>query len=99
MTMKVNQTKGTQGTQRSNGIKSKDYSKQQEALGNKIKMPHGVRDLKYNAGIKEEQIRLAKANGDFDVARILQDELNKINKEIEAKETSVFDEAKKDKNV
>ncbi len=99
MTMKVNQTKGTQGTQKSNGIKIKDYSKQQEALGNKIKMPHGVRDLKYNAGIKEEQIRLAKANGDFDVARILQEELNKINKEIEAKETSVFDEAKKDKNV
>lgn len=50
-------------------------------------------------GIKEEQIRLAKANGDFEVARILQDELNKINKEIDAKETSVFDDAKKDKKV
>lgn len=90
MSMKVNQTRGTQTAPKSKPVRSKDYNKQQEALAKQIKMPNGVDDLKANARIKAKQIRLAKANGDIELAQILQGELNKINGEIKAKETSVF---------
>jgi len=102
MVSKIQGTGAAQSTQSTKGKKVKksaDYEKKQEALAARIQdPPQGVNGLRSNAKIKEQQIQLAKQNGDYALAQQLQVELDRINADIKRNESSVFDEAKADKD-
>lgn len=99
----ISKTNGAQkATQTKNASANKKtdakYEKRQQELAGRIVEPaRNVNDLKGNAKIKQQQIQLALANGDTELANNLQKELNRINEDIKRNETSIFDDKNKDK--
>ncbi|MBR1943780.1 hypothetical protein IJ843_08610 [bacterium] len=69
---------------------STNYQNQQDNLAAKIKEnPNGVDELKENAKIKKQQINLARQNGDNELVKTLQAELQEIENDIN-KNSSIF---------
>lgn len=99
----ISKTNGAQKatqTKKASANKNTDakYEKRQQELAGRIVDPaRNVNDLKGNAKIKQQQIQLALANGDTDLANRLQKELNRINDDIKRNETSIFDDKNKNK--
>lgn len=59
------------GLQNSNYIRYEAYDNAQNYLSNQIKQPKDLNDLKRNADIKQRQVKLARAQGDLELASIL----------------------------
>ena len=89
--------KATQTKKPNNTATAKANAKQQELANRIIEPARNVSDLKSNAKIKQQQIQLAMQSGDIDLANTLQQELNRINADIERNETSIFDDKNKNK--
>ena len=69
---------------------SNNFQIQQDNLAAKIKEnPNGVDELKENAKIKKQQINLARQNGDNELVKTLQAELQEIENDIN-KNSSIF---------
>lgn len=98
----ISKTNGAQKTTRTkkqnNTATAKANAKQQELANRIIEPARNVSDLKSNAKIKQQQIQLAQQCGDIDLANTLQQELNRINADIERNETSIFDNKNKNKD-
>lgn len=90
--------KATQTNRKNNTATAKANAKQQELANRIIEPARNVSDLKSNAKIKQQQIQLAQQCGDIDLAKTLQQELNRINADIQRNETSIFDDKNKNKD-
>ena len=90
--------KTTQTNRKNNTATAKANAKQQELANRIIEPVRNVSDLKSNAKIKQQQIQLAQQCGDIDLAKTLQQELNRIKADIERNETSIFDDKNKNKD-
>lgn len=63
-------------------IQNFNYDKAQLYLRNQIKQPENLADLKRNANLKMQQVKLARANGDLELASILAYEHQRIIQDI-----------------
>lgn len=66
----------------SSKMNPKAYQNHQERLANNIVDPNSVADLRRNAAIKLQQVQLARAQGDFQKAAVLNSEYQAIVQDI-----------------
>lgn len=69
--------------QHCNNVSNRDYDKIQQFLKSQIKQPQNLADLKRNANLKFQQLQLARAQGDLEIAAILAYEYQQIIQDIQ----------------
>lgn len=69
--------------QHCNNVSNRDYDKIQQFLKNQIKQPQNLAGLKRNANLKFQQLQLARAQGDLEIAAILTYEYQQIIQDIQ----------------